>query len=169
MFAEFLVLVLLPGLLVAAACWDVASFTIPNFIQLGLLTVFAVVVLATGMPAAVFGDHLIAGFIGLVAGFTLFALGYVGGGDAKLFACTALVFGLHDLLDYAVIASLFGGLLTLTLLMGRKVPLPSSFATQGWIMRLHDDREGIPYGVALASGALVLLPYTEFFRGATGG
>jgi prepilin peptidase CpaA len=169
MLAQFLLLALLPGLLVAAACWDVASFTIPNFIQIGLLAVFALLVFALHMTAGVFGAHLLAGLIGLIAGFTLFALGYVGGGDAKLFACTTLMFGLNDLMSYAVIASLFGGVLTLSLLVMRKVPMPRSFASQGWIMRLHDDREGIPYGVALATGALVVLPYTELFRAATSG
>ncbi len=169
MLAEFLILVLFPGLLVAAACWDVASFTIPNFIQIGLIAIFALLAFALHMTPAAFGGHLLAGFIGLVAGFTLFALGYVGGGDAKLFACTTLALGLNDLMNFAVIASVFGGVLTLSLLVMRKVPMPRSFATQGWIMRLHDDREGIPYGVALAMGALVVLPYTELFRLATSG
>jgi prepilin peptidase CpaA len=169
MLAEFLVVALFPGLLVAAACWDVASFTIPNFIPAGLLAAFVLTALAAGMSPDVFGMHLLAGFAGLVVGFTLFALGYVGGGDAKLFACVALAFGLGDLLYYATLASILGGGLTLSLLAARKMPLPRMLAVQGWILRLHDDREGIPYGVALAMAALLLLPHTEFFRLATGG
>lgn len=169
MFAEILVVALFPALLVAAAGWDVASFTIPNFIQLGLLAAFALAAFAGGMTPETFGSHLLAGFIGLVAGFTLFALGYVGGGDAKLFACVTLAFGLNDLLYYAAVASLFGGGLTLSLLAARRIPLPRALAAQGWIQRLHDDHSGIPYGVALAMGALTLLPHTEFFRLATGG
>jgi prepilin peptidase CpaA len=31
-------------------------------------------------------------------------------------------------------------------------------------MRLHDEKAGIPYGVALAAGALVVLPTTEMYR-----
>ncbi|HEY2071107.1 MAG TPA: prepilin peptidase [Rhizomicrobium sp.] len=169
MLAEFVVLVLLPGLLVAAASWDAASFTIPNFIPLALIASFALLIFAGHMTPAIFGGHLLAGFIGLIAGFTLFALGYVGGGDAKLFAATALMLGLDDLPRFALIASVFGGGLTLSLLMMRKMPLPRAFAAQGWIARLHDDREGIPYGIALALGALVILPYTDLFRLATGG
>jgi prepilin peptidase CpaA len=169
MFAEILVVAMFPALLVAAACWDVASFTIPNFIPVCLLAVFALAALAAGMPPGLAGMHILAGFVGLAVGFTLFALGFIGGGDAKLFACVALAFGLGDLLPYAVVASIFGGGLTLALLAARKIPLPRSLAAQGWITRLHDDRQGIPYGVALALGALVLLPHTEFFRLATGG
>lgn len=169
MIAELLVLAVFPGLLVAAAGWDVASFTIPNFLQAGLLAMFAVLVLAMHMPLAAFEWHLAAGGVGLAAGFTLFAFGFIGGGDAKLFACTCLALGWNDLFDYALVASLFGGALTLGLLVMRKVPMPRLFVAQGWIMRLHDDKEGVPYGVALALGALVLLPYTDLFRVATAG
>jgi prepilin peptidase CpaA len=169
MIAELLILAVFPALLMAAACWDVASFTIPNWIQLAMLGIFAVLVFALHMTPSVFGAHLLAGFIGLVAGFTLFALGYVGGGDAKLFACTTLALGLGDLTSYAVVASLFGGVLTLFLIAMRKVPVPRAFAAQDWIMRLHDDKAGIPYGVALALGGLVVLPYTDLFRAAIAG
>jgi len=169
MISELLVLAIFPGLLMAAACWDVASFTIPNWIAGALLAMFAVMIFALHMTPGVFGAHLLAGFIGLVAGFTLFALGYVGGGDAKLFACTCLALGLSDLTAYAVVASLFGGLLTLGMLAMRKMPVPRILAAQGWIMRLHDEKQGIPYGVALALGALVLLPYTDLFRTAISG
>jgi prepilin peptidase CpaA len=37
-------------------------------------------------------------------------------------------------------------------------------ASREWIVRLHEPRAGIPYGVALAAGALAILPYTELFR-----
>src|ERR1700679_1244729 len=115
MIAELLVLFVLPALLATAAGWDIASFTIPNFIQLALLAVFIVLVFALGMSPGALAPHLLAGFVGLVIGFALFALGYVGGGDAKLFACVALALGLHDLLDYALMASIFGGALTICL------------------------------------------------------
>lgn len=163
-----LLMVVLPALLIAAAAWDLASFTIPNGIQIALLLGFAVFVFAGHMTAGVFSGHLLAGFLGLVIGFSLFALGYIGGGDAKLFACVCLWFGMHDLLLYALIASLFGGALTLGLLTMRKLPLPGLLANQGWLTRLHDARQGIPYGVALASGAFCILPQAEVFRAAFG-
>jgi prepilin peptidase CpaA len=169
MIAELLVLFVLPALLATAAGWDIASFTIPNFIQIALLSAFAVLVFALGMSPGVFAMHLLAGLIGLVAGFALFALGYVGGGDAKLFACVSLALGLNDLFSYTLVVAIFGGVLTLVLLAGRKVPLPRALAAQGWISRLHDEREGIPYGVALALGAFVILPHTEIFRAAAVG
>jgi prepilin peptidase CpaA len=168
MIAEILVIVALPLLLLGAACWDLASFTIPNFISIALIAIFPLFALATELPLTDVGFHLLAGFVGLAAGFALFAFGYIGGGDAKLFSGVALWMGFSDLLSYALLASISGGFLTLALLILRQWPLPEVLARQPWILKLHDTRSGIPYGVALAAGAFILLPHTEIFRIAVG-
>jgi prepilin peptidase CpaA len=152
MFAEIVVLAALPALLLIAAGWDIASFTIPNFIQLALLATFLVFAVAAGMSAAAFGGHL------------LFALGYIGGGDAKLFACASLWLGLSQLPAFALLASILGGGLTLALLSFRSLPLPGVLARQEWVMRLHDEAAGVPYGAALAAGALGIVLYTDGLR-----
>src|SRR5262249_22095315 len=147
-------------LLALAAGWDLASYTIPNFIPLTVLLGFAVFAATAGYPAGAYGTHALAAVIALVTGVALFALGYIGGGDAKLFAAVAAWLGLHDLFQYVLVASIFGGALTLVLLAGRRFPLPAMLARQSWIVRLHEPQAGIPYGVALAAGALAILPYT---------
>ena len=58
MTAELLVLIVLPILLVLAAGWDVASYTIPNFLQLALIASFAVFIVATGMAPATITPRL---------------------------------------------------------------------------------------------------------------
>ena len=169
MITEFLVLGVLPVLFLAAAGWDLASYTIPNFLPASLIAAFFVFVLCSGMGVGSVGLHLAAGMIGLATGFAFFSLGYVGGGDAKLFAAAALWFGLRDLADYTLFASIFGGLLTLGLLTFRKMPWRNAFRGQEWLLRLHDQQAGIPYGTALAAGAFAILPYTDVFRlGVTG-
>ncbi len=168
MGAELLVIVVLPVLLALAAGWDLASFTIPNQLQLALLAAFFVFIFACHLTPGEMGGHLLAGLLGLAFGFMLFALGYIGGGDAKLFAVIALWLGFHDLPSFALIASLMGGVLTLGLLGLRRVPLPGALARQAWLLHLHDERTGIPYGVALAAGAFFILPQTEIFRLAAG-
>jgi prepilin peptidase CpaA len=154
----------LPLLLAVAAGWDIASFTIPNFLTLALLGAFVVFAFAAGLSFTVIGWHLLAGILGLLIGFTLFAIGHVGGGDAKLFAAVVLWLGLKDLMPYALIASVLGGVLALGLMLMRSWPLPAFLARQGWMMKLHDSKAGIPYGVALAAAAFILLPSTEVFR-----
>lgn len=164
MAAEALVLFVFPALLLLAAGWDIASFTIPNFLQVLLIAAFVAFVAASGMAPTMIGAHLLAGFLGLSAGFTLFALGYIGGGDAKLFACIALWLGFQNLPEFALVASVMGGALTLLLLGARRLPLPQGLTKQAWILRLHDARGAIPYGVALSAGAFVILPQAEIFR-----
>jgi prepilin peptidase CpaA len=168
MMAQILVIAVLPIILALAAGWDLASYTIPNFLQAALVAAFAVYALAAGLPFSALGWHLLAGLSGLVIGFTLFALNWIGGGDAKLFAAASLWLGFNDLLIYALAASVLGGALTLAILMARRIPLPS-FLRQNWLLRLHDEKAGIPYGVALAAGAFAVLPQSEIFRLAAGG
>jgi prepilin peptidase CpaA len=164
MGAGILVFLVLPVLLALAAGWDIASFTIPNMVPLAMTAAFLLFGLFAGLPGTAFGSHLAAGLVGLAAGFALFAAGFIGGGDAKLFAAASLWFGFGDLGSYALVATVLGGALTLLLLLLRGVPLPSLLARQAWLVRLHDARSGVPYGVALAAGALALLPNAEIFR-----
>jgi prepilin peptidase CpaA len=165
MIAEGLVLAVLPVLLALAAGWDIASFTIPNFIPATMLAAFAVFAVVAGLPLNAVGVHLLVGFIGLAISFTLFSFGFIGGGDAKFFACILLWLGnVHDVMDYTLVVSLAGGGLSLLLLSLRSAPLPGILVNRGWIARLHNPKSGIPYGVALGAGALLVLPYTDVFR-----
>ena len=160
LLAPFMILLLL------AAAWDLASYTIPNWIQLALLVAFVVFAVAVHMPATTLVTHLLTAFTGLLLSLLLFSLRQLGGGDAKLFACTTLWFGFPDALQYALAASILGGALALALLTLWRFPLPNVLATQPWISRLSAPTSGIPYGVALATGAFIVLPYTELFRSA---
>jgi prepilin peptidase CpaA len=168
MIAQVLVLFIVPALLAASAGWDFASFTIPNFLSVALIAAFGIFAVAAGLTPAVIGMHALAGLLGLSVGFALFAFGLIGGGDAKLFAATAMWLGFSSLLEYVLITSLIGGGLALALLSLRKMPIPAIFAGRGWALRLHDSKSGIPYGVALAAAALIILPHTDVFLLAAG-
>jgi prepilin peptidase CpaA len=169
MIAQFLLLAILPALLAAAAGWDIASFTIPNSLNLAAAALFGAFALAAGLSISSVGLHVAAGAIGLAIGFALFALGYIGGGDAKLYAGAALWLGPHDLVIYTLVATILGGFLTLMILGLRQLPLPAGLARQAWIINLHNSRAGIPYGVALAAGMFVILPQAEILRAAAAG
>jgi len=109
-------------------------------------------------------SHVGAGAAVLGVAFACFALGWIGGGDAKVAAGAALWFGFGHLLNYLVYASLFGGALTLLLLQFRQWPLPYALAGQPWLLRLHAKETGIPYGIALAIGALTIYPDTDWIK-----
>jgi len=155
-------------LLLVAAGWDLATYTIPNLISVLLIASFLLFSFAAGLSGAALASHAAAAAIALVVGFALFAFRYIGGGDAKFFAAASAWIGMHNLLQYALMATLFGGALALVLIAARRLPLPAALAGHGWIARLHETNAGVPYGVALAAGGVAILPYTDVFRFALG-
>lgn len=166
MVAEAARLVVFPALMAFAASSDLVSMTISNRVSILLVIGFAALALAGGLPLADFLSHLGAGMLVLVIAFGCFALGWIGGGDAKLAAATALWFGFGHLFDYLIYASVFGGVLTLALLEFRKYCLPGFMARQAWIVHLHRSDSGIPYGIALAAAALHVYPSTAWMAAA---
>ncbi|HET7886366.1 MAG TPA: prepilin peptidase [Bradyrhizobium sp.] len=157
-------LVLFPALMAFAAASDLFTMTISNRVSLALAAGFLVLAPASGMATPDILMHVAAGATVLVAAFACFACGWIGGGDAKVAAGAALWFGFSHLLNYLLYASLFGGALTLLLLQFRQWPLPFALAGQPWLLRLHAKESGIPYGIALAIGALVVYPETEWIK-----
>jgi prepilin peptidase CpaA len=164
MIADILRLMLFPALMAFAAASDLFTMTISNRVSLLLVAGFLVLAPLSGMSLEQFLSHAGAGLAVLAVAFGCFAMGWVGGGDAKVAAAAGLWFGFAHLLDYLLYASLFGGALTLLLLQFREWPLPYHFAGQGWLLRLHSKESGIPYGIALAIGALTIYPQTEWIR-----
>jgi prepilin peptidase CpaA len=157
-------LLLFPALMAFAAASDLFTMTISNRVSLALAAGFLALALASGMAATDILLHLGAGATVLAAAFGCFAMGWVGGGDAKIAAAAALWFGFGELMNYLLYASLIGGALTLLLLQFRQWPLPWPLAGQAWLQRLHAKESGIPYGIALAIGALVVYPETEWIK-----
>jgi prepilin peptidase CpaA len=155
---------LFPALMAFAAASDLFTMTISNRISLALAASFLALASMSGMALPEILSHAGAGAAVLALAFGCFAMGWVGGGDAKLAAATALWFGFGHLLDYLLYGSLFGGALTLLLLQFRQWPLPYAFAGQPWLMKLHAKESGIPYGIALALGALVVYPETDWIK-----
>lgn len=164
MLVEAATILIFPALMAFAASSDLLTMTISNRITLALIAGFFAMALVTGMPPAAVLEHGTAALLVLVGGFLLFSRGWIGGGDAKLAAATALWFGWPHLLDYLLYASILGGALTLALLQFRKFVLPSPLIRRAWIERLHRPEGGIPYGIALAAAALLIYPYTGWMQ-----
>lgn len=164
MVLDLLRLFLFPALMAYAAASDLLTMTISNRVSLALIAGFFVLAPLSGMGAYDIMMHCAAGLSVLAVAFACFAFGWIGGGDAKVAASTALWFGFAHLLDYLLYASVLGGVLTLLLLQARQWPLPYRLASQPWLLRLHDKKTGIPYGIALAAGALIVYPGTAWVR-----
>jgi len=157
-------LLLFPAMMTFAAASDLLTMTISNRVSLALGAAFLALAVLGGMGFIDILSHLGAGATVLAVAFACFAMGWVGGGDAKVAASAALWFGFGHLMNYLVYASLLGGALTLLLLQFRQWPLPYLFVGQPWLLRLHAKDSGIPYGIALAIGALMIYPETDWIK-----
>ena len=164
MLTDAIRLLVFPAMMAFAASSDLLTMTISNRVSLILAGGFFVLAAMTGMPLVDIGTHLGASGIVLVIAFVFFARGWIGGGDAKLAAATALWVGFDQLLNYMIYASLFGGLLTLAIMRFRLMPLPAALAEQEWVKRLHRMDAGVPYGIALALAALAIYPDTAWMK-----
>ena len=128
---EALIFVVFPFCMLFAAISDMLSMTIANRVSVLLVVVFALVAPLTGMDWAAYGWHFAAGALVLAVTFGLFAMGGMGGGDAKLLAATAVWMGFNiHLVEYLVVSTFIGGLLTLAILLYRKSPLAVYYRPQ---------------------------------------
>ncbi|MEL6783752.1 MAG: prepilin peptidase [Pseudomonadota bacterium] len=155
-------LIIFPLCMVFATFYDVFTMTIPNRITLALVVTYAVLAPFSGLAFATIAWSIGIAFIVLVMGFALFSAGVMGGGDAKLLSASALWFGSAFTLEYIVIASVLGGLLTLFIIVARSMPVPPRLMNVEWITRLHDKKQGVPYGAALGPAALIVFVDTPW-------
>ena len=109
---ETTLLIVFPALMAYAAASDLLTMRIPNWLSLALVAAFAFIVAAGGLPWEALPMHAAAAALVLAVCFALFAFGWMGGGDAKLAAATALWLGFPSLMDYLLMAALAGGVLT---------------------------------------------------------
>jgi len=156
---------LLPILAIVAALKDLTSYTIPNWISLILSAAFALLAVTVGLPLQTIGVHVAAGLVALLAGMAMFALGWIGGGDAKLLSACCLWFGWPDGRAFLLDTALAGGAFSVLLLLARDDLLrPFLPLLGGWTGRLITPGEPAPYGVAIALGALIAFPTSEWLR-----
>lgn len=164
--SEIPLLVVFPTLMAYAAASDLLTMTIPNRLSLALVVGFAILACLGGLSATAILVHVAAGALVLAVTFAFFAFNWIGGGDAKLAAATALWLGFGPLADYLFVAALGGGVLTVAVLALRWAPLPGFTLGWRWLSRIHDRESGVPYGIALAAAALVVYPQSEIWTAA---
>ncbi|GGB57360.1 hypothetical protein GCM10011316_31810 [Roseibium aquae] len=136
---------------------------IPNWLSIAIAALFFFYFALSSAPLSDLLGHALGGTVVFLVCFTLFALGWIGGGDAKLMSSMSLWFGWSpDLLSFLTWTALSGLALTVALLLFRALPvLPLGLGKASWIARLHDRKTGVPYGVAIAAGGLVVV-YQNF-------
>jgi prepilin peptidase CpaA len=144
---------LLAVLLVAAAAEDIVRLRISNVTVLLVIAGAAFTAIFIGPEVRLWQN--LAVFAGLLAiGTPLFAAGKLGGGDVKLLAAAGLWFDLLGAARMFVAVAVAGGVLALLVLLAR---LPNwSEGARRRVVVLRPGG-GIPYGVAIAAGALIAM------------
>jgi prepilin peptidase CpaA len=183
---SYLHLTLLATVLAAAVYTDVRERKIPNALVLaGLVAGLIVAALQSAgwwltVPAAAgsIGAALAGAGLGLAAGVIFFALGALGAGDGKLLAVVGAFLGPMGLFLAVLYGGIAGGLFALAAAARRGTIWPVLLRTRDLALHLvtfgrHGVRwtvdspgaVSVPYGVAIALGALV----AWFFPGLPGG
>jgi len=139
-----------PAAVIYAGATDLISMTISNRLTVGLVFAFVVLAVWSPMPLELVGNHVLAGLVSLAVGIGFFARGWIGGGDAKLCAATALWIG------------------TLAILSFRSMPISTTILKMDWLARLHYRETGIPYGISLSAAGLMVYTKSFWFQGAWG-
>lgn len=157
----------LPLVMIVAGCWDVLTLRIPNSLNLILIGSFFPVAVAAGLPVWMIGQH-IATFVSLLClGFVMFSFRLFGGGDAKLMASAGLWLGFPSCLDFMMFTALAGGVLALA---ARFIFLGATEVQVNHDRFSHlvpKSKPQVPYGFALAAGAILALP-SSFWMNAAG-
>lgn len=157
-------LFMFPLFMAFAASSDLLTMRISNKLVLLLVAGFFIMAVAVNLPLQQLAMHVLCAVVVLAVGFTLFALRWIGGGDAKLAAATTLWLGFGLALPYLVYAAMLGGALTLLILALRRLPLTPFIARYRWLERLHDSKSGVPYGIALAMAGMLTYSNSAIFE-----
>jgi prepilin peptidase CpaA len=148
--------------MVYAGVTDLTTYKIQNGLVLLFLFAYAVLAPFAGFTAYEIERSAAVAAGVLLFGFIFFARGWIGGGDAKLAAVTALWFGADHTPAYLIYMTLLGSAFTLAILQFRALALPACLQNRSWIARLHSRGSKVPYGVAMALAALVVFPQTRW-------
>lgn len=162
------ILVVFPMCMAMAAFSDLLTMTIPNRLSIVLVASFVAIAPFTGISLHDFALHMGAGGVVFAACFALFAVGIMGGGDAKILTASAVWFGFNEsLVIYLTYVSVLGGFLSILILMLRanhnlilasRLPIPDTM--------LHAKK--VPYGIAIGGAAFMAFPSSPLVQSVIG-
>jgi prepilin peptidase CpaA len=152
--SQALFLAMYIAILIGAALNDAREFRISNAFPVALLILFVMGAAVGIVPVAHIGSHVAHFGVALIGGMSLYSIGWFGGGDAKLYAATALFVPFGDGWFLLVWIALAGfGLVVVTMIWRvLSAMFTSSTPTRRQGIRKIDRR--IAYGIAIAIGGV---------------
>lgn len=162
------ILMLFPLLMILGGVVDVMTRRIPNSLIIGTTVLFLPAALATGMPVWIMSFHIATAAVLLVLGFGLFSFGVIGGGDAKMMAAAGLWLGFPCSILFITFSVLAGGLLAAAVGLWFVVTMEGGMQSAWFDKAVAPLRPSVPYGFALAAGAILATPFSWWMRAAIG-
>lgn len=157
------------GFGIASGVSDFKTMTIPNIYALGVLVAFIPAFAAdafTGEGMEFFASwksHLIAMVVMFAVSFVLFSTRMIGAGDSKLITVFSLWVGLPGIAAFLFYMALLGAVLGITTKVMNKRVLVQSPSEGGWIAKSQAGGNGVPYGIAIAFGAVIAFWQLGYF------
>lgn len=150
------------ALCIYAALRDVETLTITNGLNavIAFLFIPAVIIAAPGWNVA--GAHLATGLAAFLISVLLFVFGVFGGGDAKMIPGVMLWLGPAAVMPFLMVMAVAGGILAFLVILARRmVPVR---AAPGFVHETMQAGNGVPYGVAIAAGAIWCAPLSPLLQ-----
>jgi prepilin peptidase CpaA len=138
--------------LAVAAISDLRAFRIPNLLPAIVIMLFVVMHGITGFSSSLW-PNLLHFLLALGVGMLLFGRGWIGGGDAKLYAAVALWFNWGGAAALIFLTTLSGLILAIAFVAARMLGLRRQRENPDKKKARMERR--IPYGVAIAAGAIL--------------
>jgi prepilin peptidase CpaA len=143
---------LLVALLAVATIQDAVQLRISNIISGSVLILAVVAMVMSGFQASVWQNAVVFAVV-LTIGTLLFSRNILGGGDVKLFAGVALWADFASALQLIASILVAGGILAIIIITLRLLA-PKKLTSR---VKTLQPRAGIPYGIAIAAGTLLVL------------
>ncbi|KDA03247.1 A24 family peptidase [Hyphomonas oceanitis] len=147
-------------LCVVAALHDISRLTISNWLNLLMAGLFIPAAAVSGLPLELIGGHIMVAALAFLIAFGLFAFNIFGGGDAKMIPAVMLWLGPDAGLPFVFWMALVGGACALFILFVRRT-MPAA-AIPGLVRAPFEENAGVPYGVAIAAGAIAAASASPF-------
>jgi prepilin peptidase CpaA len=151
---------LLMVMLAMVVLYDGLTFRIPNWLN----SVIAVIFILDNLQhwdRAFWASHIGAAALMFAIGLVFFRFRWLGGGDVKLIGACALWTGFERLMEFAVYSAIAGGFLAVGVILLRRYHTMVVASLPAWLrdgpLAVLDPDRGLPYGLAIAFGAMVAL------------
>jgi len=174
-------LIFLFGLLVTIgmcglAAWsDFKGFRIPNIVSIVIIIAFWVafgVTTLTDQRDIIFmamPSHIGSAALVFMVTMAMFALKMFGAGDSKFATAVAFWLGFPSLAPFIFYMTLLGGVIAAISLALKKWKPFKNPPQGGWIAKAQEGHNSVPYGIAIAGGAIIAFIYQGYFSFATWG